>query len=73
MLSLLPTSLSVGERAVILAASANMPLDRLRLTVFVIDQDKIFADSFSNFGGFLSIPLAFLISIFLGGLLYKIG
>ena len=52
----------------ILAASGKMPLEKhpvkLSLKVFVRGSDKIFADSFTSFGGILSPPLAFFIPIF---------
>ena len=39
-------------------------LVQLLSTVFVRSSDKIFADSFTGFGGILSTPAAFFISIF---------
>ena len=50
-----------------------MPLEKhpvkLSLKVFVRGSDKIFADSFTSFGGILSTPLAFLYQYFTEGLL----
>ena len=46
-------------------------LVQLLSTVFVRSSDKIFADSFTGFGGILSTPVAFLYQYFLKGLLYK--
>ena len=39
--------------------------------VFVRGSEKTFAGSFTSFGGILSTPVAFFISTFLQGLLYK--
>ena len=71
MLFLLSVPLSTGETAAILAASGKIPMVKLLLIVFVRRSDKIFADSFTSFGGILSTPVAFLYQYFLEGLLYK--
>ena len=71
MLFLLSVPLSTGETAAILAASGKIPMVKLSLIVFVRGSDKIFADSFTSFGGILSTPVAFLHQYFLEGLLYK--
>ena len=65
MLFLLSVPLSIGETAAILAASGKIAIVKLSLIVFVRGSDKIFADSFTSFGGILSTSLAFFISIFL--------
>ena len=64
MLFLLSVPLSIGETAAILAASGKIPIVKLSLIVFVRGSDKIFADSFTNFGGILSTSVTFFISIF---------
>ena len=64
MLFLLSVPLSIGETAAILAASGKIAIVKLSLIVFVRGSDKIFADSFTSFGGILSTPVAFFISIF---------
>ena len=64
MLFLLSVPLSTDETAAILAASGKIPMVKLSLIVFVRGSDKIFADSFTSFGGILSTPVAFYISIF---------
>ena len=53
-----------GETDAILALSGNFPL--LKLLSIAMDNSllKTFADSFISFGGILSIPLDFLLSIF---------
>ena len=51
--------LSKGETHTILALSGNIPLLKLLLI------EIAFADSFISFGGILSIPVDFLLSIFL--------
>ena len=47
----------------ILAASGKTPIVKLSLIVFVRGSEKIFAYCFTSFGGILSTPLAFFISI----------
>ena len=64
MLFLLSVPLSTGETAAILAASGKIPMVKLSLIVFVRGSDKIFAESFTSFGGILSTPVAFLYQIF---------
>ena len=71
MLFLLSVPLSTGKTAAILAASGKIPMVKLSLIVFVRGSDKIFADSFTSFGGILSTSVAFLYQYFLEGLLYK--
>ena len=70
-LYLLSVPLSIGETAAVLAASGKIPVVKLSLIVFVRGSDKMFADSFTSFGGILSTPVAFLYRYFLEGLLYK--
>ena len=64
MLFLLSVPLSIGETAAILTASGKIPIVKLLLIVFVRGSDKIFANSFTSFGGILSTLAAFLVSIF---------
>ena len=64
MLFLLSVPLSIGETAAILAASRKISMVKLSLIVFVRGSDKTFADSFTSFGGILSTPVTFFISIF---------
>ena len=64
ILFLLSVTLSTGETAAILAASGKIPMVKLSLIVFVRGSDKIFAESFTSFGGILSTPVAFLYQIF---------
>ena len=65
MLFLLSVPLSIGETAAVLAASGKIPIVKLSLIVFVRGSDKMFADSFTSFGGILSRPVAFLYRYFL--------
>ena len=67
MLFLLSVPLSIDETAAIFAASGNIPIVKLSLIVFVRGSDKIFASSFTSFGGILSTPVAFYINIFTKG------
>ena len=57
--------LSKRETHPILALSGNIPLLKLLLTAKANGLHKNFADSFISFGGILSIPVDFLLSIFL--------
>ena len=59
MLFLLSVPLSIGETVAILTASRKILIVKLSLIAFVRDSDKIFADSFSSFGGLLSTSVAF--------------
>ena len=58
-------SLSKGETHTILALSGNIPLLKLLLIAMENGLLESFADSFISFGGILSIPVDFLLSIFL--------
>ena len=64
MLFLLWVPLSIGETVAILEESGKISMVQLLSIVFVRSSDKIFADSFIGFGGILSTPVAFLVSIF---------
>ena len=57
--------LAKGETHAILALSGNIPLLKLLLIAMANGLLKTFADSFISFGGILSIPVDFLLSIFL--------
>ena len=57
--------LSKGEVKAILALSGNMPFLKLLLIAMPNGLLKTFADNFVSFDGILSIPVDFLISIFL--------
>ena len=57
--------LSKGETHAILALSGNTPLLKLLLIAMANGLPKTFPDSFISFGGILSIPADFLLSIFL--------
>ena len=48
-----------------MATSGKTPIVKLSLIVFVRGSEKIFAYCFTSFGGILSTPLAFFISILL--------
>ena len=64
MLFLFSVPLSISETAAYLAASGKIPIYKLSLIVLVRGSEKMFDDSFMSFGGILSTPVAFLISIF---------
>ena len=55
--------LSKGEMHVILALSGNIPLLKLLLIAMENGLLESFADSFISFGGILSIPVDFLLSL----------
>ena len=57
--------LSKGETHSILALSGNISLLKLLLIAMANGLPKTFADIFISFGGILSIPVNFLLSIFL--------
>ena len=58
-------SLSKGETHAILTLSGNIPLLKILLIAMANGLLKIFSDGFISFGGILSIPVGFLLSIFL--------
>ena len=58
-------SLSEGETHAILALSGNIPLLKLLLIAITNGLLITFADSFISFVGILSVPVDFLLSIFL--------
>ena len=60
------STLSIGETAAVLAVSGKISRVKQSL-VFVRGSDKMFAGSFTSFGGILSTPVAFLYQHFYRG------